>query len=511
MQNNIFEDVMYNNVPRNSFDLSHDRKFSAKLGRLYPCLVQEVVPGDSFSVQSEQLIRMAPLVSPVMHRVTATTHYFFVPNRLVWAGWEDFITNPLSTDNPAPFFDMSQKNTIVGSIADYMGCPTGVTPAGTRVNALPFAAYNLIYNEYYRDQNLQDELRFELADGDNLNVWDYGDPFQQLPLKRAWNKDYFTSALPEPQKGEAVSLPLGSTADVNYVNNSKTLVFDTAGNPHNTASLYAFNGDLKGANSKDVSLDVSDSLEVDLSSATAITVEDLRRATRLQEWLEINARGGSRYIESIQNHFGVKSADSRLQRPEYLGGGKSNISFSEVLQTSSSDQTTPQGNMSGHGINVGNSNRMDNVTFTEHGFIIGIFSVMPDTAYINVTPRWSFRFDPLDYLWPKFAQLGEQPVYTKEVRPDVTDRNEVFGYQSRYAEYKQNLNTVHGDFKTNLDFWHMSRLIGVNPVLNEEFIQCTPTDRVFAVEDITVDKMYVHMFHRINAKRPLPRYNIPTL
>ena len=511
MQNNIFEDVMYNNVPRNSFDLSHDRKFSAKLGRLYPCLVQEVVPGDSFSVQSEQLIRMAPLVSPVMHRVTATTHYFFVPNRLLWAGWEDFITNPLSTDNPAPFFEMSNKDTYVGSIADYLGCPTGVSPAGTRVNALPFAAYNLIYNEYYRDQNLQNELRYELEDGYNGNGLEFGNPFREWCIKRAWNKDYFTSALPEPQKGEAVTLPIGSTANVNYVNNSKTLVYDTAGNPMNTASLYSFNGDLKNANAKDVSLDVSDSLEVDLSSATAITIEDLRRATRLQEWLEINARGGTRYIESIQNHFGVKSPDARLQRPEYLGGGKSNISFSEVLQTSSSDQTTPQGNMSGHGINVGNSNRMDNVTFNEHGFIIGIFSVMPDTAYVNVTPRWNFRLDPLDYLWPKFAQLGEQPVYTKEVRPDVTDRNEVFGYQSRYAEYKQNLNTVHGDFRTTLDFWHMSRLVGENPVLNEQFIQCTPTDRVFAVEDASLDKMYVHMFHRINAKRPLPRYNIPTL
>ena len=273
--------------------------------------------------------------------------------------------------------------------------------------------------------------------------------------------------------------------------------------------MYSSSGVLK-VNAKDVSLDVSDSLEVDLSSATAITVEDLRRATRLQEWLEINARGGTRYIESIQNHFGVKSPDARLQRPEYLGGGKSNISFSEVLQTSSSDQTTPQGNMAGHGINVGNSNRMDNVTFTEHGFIIGIFSVMPDTAYINTTPRWSFRFDPLDYLWPKFAQLGEQPVYRKEVNGSAINGDEVFGYQSRYADYKYNHNTVHGEFKTNLDFWHLARKVE-DPLLNKNFIECDPDQRVFAVTDQEVDKMYVHMFHRINARRPLPRYNIPTL
>jgi hypothetical protein len=514
MQNNIFEDVMYNNVPRNSFDLSHDRKFSAKLGRLYPCLVQEIVPGDSFSVQSEQLIRMAPLVSPVMHRVTATTHYFFVPNRLLWEGWEYFITNPLDNKHPAPVMLVGSDGIKEGSIADYLGYPTGDIPEYTRINPLPASAYALIYNEYYRDQNLQKEGEFELLEGVNNDPFDFN-LFSDEPLRRAWNKDYFTSALSEPQKGEAVTLPLGASADINYTNNSRTRVYDTAGNPIdsnslNLATVYTGNGGLEALN-KEISLDVSDSLEVDLSSATAITVEDLRRATRLQEWLEINARGGTRYIESIQNHFGVKSPDARLQRPEYLGGGKSNISFSEVLQTSSSDQTTPQGNMSGHGINVGNSNRMDNVTFTEHGFIIGIFSVMPETAYMNSTPKWSFRFDPLDYLWPKFAQLGEQPVYVKEVNGASITGETVFGYQSRYADYKYNHNTVHGDFKNSLDFWHMARKIDANPVLNEEFIECTPTDRVFAVEDPTVDKMYIHMFHRINARRPLPRYNIPTL
>lgn len=524
MSHNLFNDVIYNSIPSNSFDLSHDRKMSMKMGKLYPILTQEVVPGDHFNVQQEQLIRLSPLVSPVMHRVNVTTHFFFVPNRLLWEGWTDFIANPTDPLNPAPYVRPLGEgfNSEVGSIADFLGYPTGNITAG-QLNPLPMSAYNLIWNEYYRDQNLQEPKEYKLVDGVNTEP-DIVNQFNDIPYTRAWEKDYFTSALPFPQKGEAVTLSLGTSAPIQYKDGSPATVIRNTQYP---TAPFPIDGQFKttapnvinilgtesgGTKNGNVNVDNSANLEVDLTSLTAVTVEDLRRATRLQEWLEINARSGTRYIESIQSHFGVKSQDSRLQRPEFLGGGKSNVAFSEVLQTSSSDSETPQGNMAGHGINVGNSHAFKS-TFQEHGFIIGIMSVMPDTAYMNPTPKWATRLDPLEYLWPSFAQLGEQPVYNYELMGDYPNATsqEIFGYQSRYADYKYNHNTVHGEFKTNLDFWHMARKLTGSPVLNAEFIESDPTTRIFAVEDPEVDNLYVHLYNRITARRPLPRYNIPTL
>ena len=508
---NQFDDVVYNNIPRNTFDLSNDRKFSFNMGELVPILTQEVVPGDTFSIREEHIIRVAPLVSPVMHRVNVSTHYFFVPNRLLWAGWEDFISNPTDPTNPAPQFN-TDAPTESGSIMDYLGYPTGEVIRFQ--NPMPISAYNLIWNEYYRDQNLQQPKAYELIDGSNFDPEIVGCQATK-PYKRAWQKDYFTSALPFPQKGEPVSIGIGGTADVKYKSGITPIptVKDFNGNPVGYANknlIVDANGELRVDDVIDAGarLDNSGNLEVDLASSSAITIEQLRRATRLQQWLEINARSGTRYVENIMAHFGVKSQDSRLQRPEYLGGGKSNISFSEVLQMSASDTVTPQGNMSGHGINVGNSANIKN-TFQEHGFIIGIMSVLPDTAYMNPSPKWTTRFDPLEYLWPTFAQLGEQPVLNYELNGESND--EIFGYQSRYADYKFNHNTVHGDFKGNLDFWHMSRKIEGNPLLNSNFIEADPTTRIYAVEEANVDKLYCQLYHRISAQRPLPRNNIPTI
>lgn len=521
MSHNLFNDVIYNNVPMNTFPMDHSRKFSFNMGQLVPTYVQEVVPGDTFSVSQEQLIRMAPMVAPPMHRCRVKTYSFFVPNRLQWDGWEDFITNPLDPANPAPFFDNPTTDIKVGSLADYLGYPTGLVGA-KKFNVFAIGAYFKIWDDYFRDQNLMPSDEFsKFVDGGNNSKGMLLRAFnQEGPYNKCWEKDYFTSALPFPQKGEAVTLALGGTADIDFVNDGTRLTnIQSVGNGttpvdgnakfDNTSPTTTI---LTDANNIQMVVDNSENLEVDLTSVTAISVEDLRRAFRLQEWLEINARSGNRYIESIQNHFGVRSSDARLQRAEFLGGGSSNISFSEVLQMSASDETTPQGNMAGHGINAG-SNGGFTRTFEEHGYIISLMCVIPDTAYNNPTPRQLTRLDPLDYLWPKFAQLGEQAVYNYEVDGEYPsgDALDVFGYQGRYTDYKYNHSTVHGDFKTDLDYWHMSRKFAShNPVLNPDFVISDPTTRIFAVEDINVDKLYCVLFNRVKARRPLPRYNIPT-
>lgn len=525
----LFEEVMYNNIPRNYFDLSHDRKFSMRMGELTPVLVQEVVPGDSFTISHEQLIRMSPMIAPVMHRVNVSVHSFFVPNRLLWGeNWEEFISDPLNSENPAPFIKVGASGIPVGVLMDYLGYPTGVKAVtDQKFNPFAISAYNLIWNEYYRDQNLQAEKEYKLVDGDNSATADIINARVLRPYRRAWQKDYFTSALPSPQKGEAVTIPIGGTANITYDNGAGSVTVlrnpDDGNIPASDAVLKAIStgtlvSPITGVDSGtglptiSYNVDNSEQLLVDLTTATAININDLREASALQRWLEINARSGTRYIETLRARFGVSSDDARLQRPEYLGGGKTNISFSEVLQMSSSDATTPQGNMAGHGISAGQSNRF-RLNAKEHGFIISIMSVMPDASYINPTPRWCTRLDSLDYLDPAFAQLGEQEVLMAEVRGDceIAVKDDVFGYQSKYAEYKFNHNTVHGQFKSTLNYWHLSRDFATDPVLNGEFIECKPSKRIFAVEDEDEDELFVVLFNQMSATRPLPRYNIPEL
>jgi hypothetical protein len=512
MAKNIFNSIQLKKPKKNFFDLTHDVKLSTNMGELTPILTLECVPGDKFDLSCESIIRFAPMVAPVMHRMDVTMHYFFVPNRILWDNWEPFITNngPNGTGDTlvAPYLTVShawQENAFTidaksTAFADYLGVPP-VPSSGVPsiVSALPFAAYQAIYNEYYRDQNLVDPVNYKLEDGDNSGSYTRIAELANL-RKRAWEHDYFTAALPFAQKGAAVDIPLGAVnGDANIYSN----VGDTTLNGSPASAFIP--GDFQAG--KTHLWAQTDGLTVEPT-----TINDLRRAYRLQEWLEKNARGGTRYIESILSHFGVKSSDSRLQRPEYITGVKTPVVISEVLNTSGTVDQLPQGNMAGHGIAV-SSGRAGSYYCEEHGYIIGIMSVMPKTAYQQGIPRTFLKNDPLDYFWPSFANIGEQEVKVQELYAYTDNKEDTFGYVPRYAEYKYMPSRVAGEFRTNLDYWHLGRIFGSEPTLSQEFIECTPedTERIFAVTEGAPQKLYCHVLNKIKAVRPMPKYGTPTI
>ena len=480
--------------PSNTFDLSNSRKFSGHIGELMPISVMECVPGDKFSIKATNLTRFAPLITPIMHKASVYCHFFFVPNRILWNNWETFIAgsvdgqypnsdaaSPAYSEPPFPKLDITvSADYSVSSLADYLGLPDGAELKD--ISALPFAGYQKIYNDYYRDENLITPDEVVLANGTQSGA----DTIKLCKLqKRAWQHDYFTSALPWTQKGPEATLPLGSTAPLNYktgagnslrnyATGDKIDNFDSSGGAPLESSAT---GTLVISNPTEqaINWDNSDSLEVNLSGATAASINELRRAFRLQEWLERNARGGTRYIEIIMAHFGVQSSDARLQRPEFLGGSSTPITISEVLQTSDNSGGAdggPQGNMAGHGVSVGSSNYV-NYKCEEHGYIIGIMSVMPMTAYQQGIPKHFSKFDKFDYYWPSFANIGEQAITNQELYYQNAAADDLtFGYTPRYAEYKYLPSTVHGTFRTSLNFWHMGRIFGSAPSLNQDFIEC---------------------------------------
>ena len=538
---NIFNSVKLKRPRRNVFNLSYESKLTVNAGELVPIMCKPVVPGDKFRVNTEMLVRLAPLVAPMMHRVNVFTHYFFVPNRLVWNQWEDFITKGVDgTDAPA-FPTLKLPSTVDtanghrffgdGSLWDYLGLPSlnqignatfqtqspnGVkAPAGYEVSALPFRDYLLIYNEYYRDQNLTSEIEFS-RDGGSIEAITTN-PLLML-RRRAWEKDYFTSALPWVQRGPEVTVPVsgaGGSMDVELKSTAADQYFVSSSDSRPTGNLEVVNGVLYAthqSSSTSVGAFLSpNNFQVNVDEM-GVSINDLRTSNALQRWFERNARSGSRYIEHILSHFGVRSADARLQRPQFLGGGRVPVSVSEVLQTSSTDETSPQANMAGHGISASVNHGFTRY-FEEHGYIIGIMSVMPRTGYQQGVPRDFRKFDNMDFYFPEFAHLGEQEIKNEELYLNQydADNSGTFGYTPRYAEYKYSLNEAHGDFRGNMAFWHLNRIFTEKPNLNTTFVECNPSNRVFATAETSDDKYWIQLYQDVKALRLMPKYGTPML
>ena len=497
------------------------KKLTCDMGQLIPIMCDEVVPGDTFEIANEVLIRFQPMVAPIMHEINVYTHYFFVPYRILWDDWEEFITGGPEGDSTVVLPRWTSPTTTVGSLWDYLGFPTGITPAAPYPIDFPRRAYNRVWNEYYRDETLQDEVSED----------------NQVILNRAWEKDYFTSSLPWRQRGTAPAIPLSGSgvAEFNFASSTNIPVhIGDFGGP-NYGAVQATTTPAGTANfttarsPTDVAVGTYQPLyaqpnpttfatwlannSVDLTSITSFDVSDLRLAFQTQKWLERNARAGARYTEFLKAHFGVAPRDARLQRPEYIGGSKSPVIVSEVLQTGSTDATSPQGNMAGHGISAGRT-YAGKYTAEEYGCIIGIMSIMPRSAYQQGIDRQWLRETKYDFFFPEFVNLSEQAIINQELyagNTEATNRT-VFGFQGRYDEMRCKRNQVCGLMRTSPFFsWHLGRIFASLPHLNADFIECKPADtkRIFVVT--SEPGLLVNYGNIIKAIRPLPYIAEPGL
>lgn len=571
-RNTLFTSVKTPRVPLNRFDLSFDRIGTFKMGKLYPIICKEMLPGDRFRVRTDSLVRTMPLSSPAFGRLRMYIHYFFVPNRLVWDNWEDFITGgesgedthvppylPWSTLVGADFQARSNSDSsgnwtykpedglvaafglpaqpYAGSNVAEAGVANGISTT-TPISVLPFRGYRLIWNEYYRDQNVDDELPIDSsADGEqDVAAWGgekfKGSIFGDL-LSRRWLKDYFTSALPTPQRGPDVQLPIVGEGGTIQADGPLKLLIQNQGTGTTTTTSSVFTPDLNVGLGNTTGIGISSSVNdqfpvekdhTDLmyasglttagGSVVAATINDLRRAIALQRFYEISARAGSRYIETIMGHFHVRSSDARLQRPEYLGGGVTDINVGEVLQTSATDQTSPQGNMAGRGFGIGRSNQCT-YRAEEHGYLFGIMSIIPEPFYYQgIDKEWT-RQSRVDYYWPSFAHLGEQEIYKSELSVSTSDGEtdtygKLFGYAPRYAEYKFSKNIITGLLRGSLANWTFARKIS-DPNLNAAFLEIPQVNNPFAVQDVDTDKFIVWFSNDIRALRPMPFFGTPSI
>lgn len=509
----IFSTVPAARVPYSKFDLSHNRKLSCCIGELVPVGCYEVIPGDEWKINSDVFARMAPLVFPIMHKVEIFIHAFYVPMRVLYElasddtspakRWDKFI----SGDNAMPDTVLVPNATIgsdiyEGSLSDHLGLPVGTyadaAARNEKINVMPHMAYMSIWNNYYRDENLETEYDMSLP----ANIAS----LPQAPLKkRAWEKDYFTSAWPWAQKGVAS----GAVIDIDETVAAKLLNVDLSAASAENIARTAVTGDLKGATSGKA---------VYLDAELTLSIEELRRANKMKIWMERNARAGTRYTEFLKGHFGVWPKDERLQRPEYIGGGVTPFVVSDVTNqsgfTDADPAALPLGSLAGKASSYGTSNMIYKKA-DEHGYIMIILSVRPEAVYYQGLPRMFSKLTYLDFPFPEFADLGEQEIRNKEIYfKDGAGNSDTFGYQSRYAEYKYIPNSLHGAFRTSLDGWTMARKFANAPQLNAQFIQIDEVaddlDRVFAVEE-NVEHIYIQVMHRVECARPLPFFNIPSL
>lgn len=572
-KNNRFSQIPNSSIQRSVFDRFHDYKTTMDAGYLIPFFVDEVLPGDTFKLRVNAFVRMNTLIAPFMDNVFMDTFFFFVPTRLVWDNWQRFCgeqKNPGdSTDFLIPTLThTSGSNNIItkftpGSIFDYMGLPTSTNSPNSNtpfyVNALPFRAYNLIYNEWFRDENLIDSLPVQTGDGpDDVNVYKL--------LKRGKRHDYFTSALPWPQKGPSVDVgltgnapvvgfgngnnwelcsPTGSTATwslntptsgansgIKYSplqgneNGQPLLALPSGSNGNNLGfqnqsheGVYSPLTSLSGNGSltfTNFNLSPSDgnSVYADLSHVSAITINDLRQAFQIQKFYEKWARGGSRYTETLRVMFNVISPDARLQRPEYLGGTHSRVNVVPTAQTSSTDSVSPQSNLSAFGV-LGDSAHGFNKSFVEHGYVIGLVCLRADITYQQGLNRMWSRRQLFDFYWPTLAHLGEQVVYNREIYAQGTADDEgVFGYQERYAEYRYKPSMITGKLRStdpqSLDVWHLAQKFDTLPKLNQDFIEENPPiNRVIAVQN--EPQFFADFWFDLKTSRPMPVYSVPGL
>lgn len=547
-------------IQRSRFDRSASLKTSFNAGNIVPFFLEEVLPGDTFNVKTSRVVRMQTLLTPMMDNVYLDTYYFFVPNRLVWDHWKEFCgENTESAWIPETEYSIPQITAPaggwqVGTLADYFGVPTGVS--GLSVSALPFRAYALIMNEWFRDENLQDPLVVPTDDstvaGVNTGTFVTDVAKGGLPYIACKYHDYFTSALPAPQKGPDVAIPVASAAtayvypasklnpdlaarfnDLQWVNSSGNLVsvpdnnrgmlstgfrFNTATNAYTDSTRY-FNDAVTGSSSPSTSV-IPGNLVADFSGTSqAATINQLRLAFQIQKFYEKQARGGSRYTEVVRSFFGVTSPDARLQRPEYLGGNRTPINVNQVIQQSGTGESvnTPQGTVVGMSLTT-DSHSDFTKSFTEHGFIIGVMVARYDHTYQQGLNRLWSRKDKFDYYWPVFANIGEQAIKNKEIyaQGNSTD-DEVFGYQEAWAEYRYKPNQVTGEMRSqyaqSLDVWHLADDYSKLPSLSAEWIQedGKTIDRVLAVSSDLANQFFADIYVKNYCTRPMPMYSIPGL